>query len=223
MENSRKTRKQRILSILPAVLFTLALGAYPNIGYPDESHQDLAKKLSNPVADLIMVPLQGNYDGGIGPKDQGQRYYVNVEPVIPIFIGTDWNMISRTVLPVVIQQKDIFPGAGTQSGLGDTTQSLFFSPKKPTSGGLIWGLGPVFLLPTGTDDLLGSRKWGAGPTGVVLTQKGPWSLGLLANQIWSFAGDSNRSDVNAVQAEKTCGVALRNFSNQEAKKLARIG
>lgn len=76
-------------------------------------------------------------------------------------------------------------------------QSVFFSPKAPTAGGLIWGAGPVFLIPTGSSDLLTTGKWGAGPTGVMITQQGPWTVGALANHIWSFAGDSNRADVNA--------------------------
>lgn len=97
----------------------------------------------------------------------------------------------------MIAQDDIFPGAGDQTGFGDTAQSLFFSPVQPTAGGWIWGAGPVFLVPTANDDLLGGEKWGAGPTGVALKQDGPWTYGVLANHIWSFAGDNDRSDVNA--------------------------
>ncbi|MBA5779445.1 transporter [Stappia sp. F7233] len=156
---------------------------------------DLAKKLSNPVASLISVPFQFNYDTGYGPND-GDKAALNIQPVIPISINEDWNIISRTILPVV-WQNDIAGLSGTQFGLGDTTQSFFLSPKEPGPGGIIWGLGPVLLLPTGTDSLLSSEKWGAGPTGVVLKQSGPWTVGMLANQIWSFAGDSSRSDVNS--------------------------
>jgi hypothetical protein len=156
----------------------------------------LAKQLSNPVAALISVPFQSNWDRNIGPVDDGRRYTLNFQPVVPMSISQDWNLISRTILPV-IDQDNIFPGAGSQFGLGDTVQSLFFSPKASTAGGLIWGVGPVFLLPTATDDLLGTGKWGAGPTGVVLTQQGPWTVGALANHIWSFAGSSDRPGVNS--------------------------
>jgi hypothetical protein len=156
---------------------------------------DLAKKLSNPVASLISVPFQWNYDHGFGPSD-GNKVTLNIQPVVPITLNEHWNLISRTIVPVVWQD-DIAGNSGTQFGLSDTTQSFFFSPKEPTSGGIIWGLGPVMLLPTGTDDLLSSRKWGAGPTGVVLRQSGPWTYGGLANHVWSFAGDGNRSDVNS--------------------------
>lgn len=157
--------------------------------------EELAKKLSNPVASLISVPFQYNFDHNIGPVDEGHKHQLNFQPVIPVSIDADWNLISRTILPI-IGQDDIFPTAGSQFGLGDTVQSFFFSPKQPTNG-IVWGAGPVLLLPTGTDDLLSSEKWGAGPTAVALTQQGGWTVGILANHIWSFAGEQDRADVNS--------------------------
>ena len=154
----------------------------------------LAKKLSNPIAAMISVPFQFNYDGNYGPDEEGSRYVLNFQPVIPISLNEDWNVISRTILPFIYQ--DDIAGNDSQSGLGDTVQSLFFSPKEPTSGGLIWGVGPVFLLPTATDDLLGGEKWGVGPTAVVLKQAGPWTFGALFNHIWSFAGKDERADIS---------------------------
>jgi len=133
-----------------------------------DDSQELAKKLSNPIASLISVPFQFNYNGNIGPDEEGSQYYVNVQPVISITLNEDWNMISRTILPFIYQE-DIFPGAGSQTGLGDVTQSLFFSPSQSVNG-FTWGAGPVFLMPTATDELLGSEKWGAGPTAVALWQ-----------------------------------------------------
>ena len=176
-----------------AVFFFGAIFITPVLAQEDSA--ELAKKLSNPVAALISVPFQLNYDEGIGPAEDGKRWTLNVQPVIPFELDRDWNIISRTILPVVWQD-DIFPGAGSQFGIGDIVQSVFFSPKVPTAGGWIWGAGPVFLLPTGSDDLLTADKWGAGPTGVVLKQQGPWTYGALANHIWSFAGDSDRADVS---------------------------
>ena len=157
----------------------------------------LAKQLSNPVSSLISVPLQFNYDDGFNENDDGSKFTLNVQPVIPISISEHWNLISRTILPLV-SQDDIVVGAGGQSGLGDTLQSLFFSPKAPTTSGWIWGVGPAFLLPTATDDLLGSEKWAAGPTAVVLKQTAEgWTYGALVNHVWSFAGSGNRADLSS--------------------------
>ncbi|MAS43147.1 MAG: hypothetical protein CML46_08665 [Rhodobacteraceae bacterium] len=156
---------------------------------------DLAKKLSNPVASLISVPIQTNYDQGFGPAD-GSRVLTNIQPVYPITLSADWNLISRTILPVTWQE-DIAGNSGVQFGLGDVVQSLFLSPAEPGSNGVIWGVGPVALLPTATDDLLGSGKFGLGPTAVALKQFGPWTLGFLGNHIWSVAGEGSRNDVNA--------------------------
>lgn len=153
---------------------------------------ELAKALSNPVAALISVPLQYNYDETWG--EEGYRHMVNIQPVAPFSISEDWNLISRTILPVVYQE-DVIPGTD-QAGIGDITQSLFFSPKEPTSSGLIWGVGPVFLIPTGTDDL-GADTWGLGPTLVLLKQDGGWSYGALLNHIVDVAGvGSRRADIN---------------------------
>lgn len=156
---------------------------------------DLAKKLANPISSLISVPLQWNYDSNIGPADDGERATLNIQPVIPISLNNDWNLITRVILPVT-SQSDIFPGAGDQFGLGDTTISAFFSPTQPAFGKWIWGVGPVAVLPTATDSLLGAEKWGLGPTAVALTQSGPWTVGALANHVWSVGGDSSRADIN---------------------------
>lgn len=159
------------------------------------SDADLAQELSNPVADLITIPIQVNYDRGIGPLDDGWKLQTNIQPVIPFSMNDKWNLITRTIMPVTYQ-KDIFPGSGSDFGLGDINMSLFFSPKEPTSNGLIWGIGPVLLFPTATEPLLGARKWGAGPGIVALTMRGKWTLGLLANHLWSYAGDSDRQDIS---------------------------
>lgn len=155
----------------------------------------LAKQLSNPVAALISVPLQTNWDTGMGERD-GERLTLNVQPVVPIGISERWNMISRTIVPL-IDQNDVV-GDDSQSGLGDVSQSLFFSPKQPIAGGWLLGVGPAFLLPTATDDLLGGEQWAAGPTAVVLKQTATgWTYGALVNHLWSVAGEDDRAEVNA--------------------------
>jgi hypothetical protein len=160
----------------------------------DESN--LTKKLSNPISSLISVPFVMEYNENIGAADEGSVWKLNIQPVVPFTLNKDWNLISRTILPVISQDDIPVKGAG-ESGIGDIVQSLFFSPAAPTSSGLIWGVGPVFLLPTASDKVLGSEKWGIGPTAVFLKQEGPWTFGALLNHIESFAGDDNRSDISA--------------------------
>jgi hypothetical protein len=192
-----KPRRALILKALVMILcvFAVTVPAWCQDNAEESDAEALAKKLSNPVAALISVPFQLNYDENYGPFEEGSKLFINLQPVIPFSLNEDWNIISRTILPVV-RQEDLVPDCGSQTGLGDTVQSLFFSPKEPTSGGLIWGVGPVFLIPTATDELLGGEKWGIGPTGVVLKQSGPWTFGALLNHIWSFAGEDERNDID---------------------------
>lgn len=156
---------------------------------------ELALQLQNPVASLISVPFQSNFEWGGGRSSDGFRYTLNFQPVIPIPLGQHWNLISRTILPV-IHQEDVVRDV-TQTGMGDILQSFFFSPARPTRGGWIVGAGPVALLPTATTRFLGGEKLGFGPTAVVLRQQNGWTYGLLANHLWSVAGTAHTPNVNA--------------------------
>jgi hypothetical protein len=153
---------------------------------------DLAKKLQNPVAALISVPIQNNWDFNIGPAD-AMKYTANIQPVTPFSISDNWNLIIRTILPVIYAEATVnnplAPASAREDhyGLGDTTQSFFLSPKAPV-GGWILGAGPVGYYPTATDPALGAGQWGAGPTVVALRQEHGFTYGILANQIWSFTG-----------------------------------
>lgn len=178
-----------------SIVAALLIASTPCVAQADDaaSAEELAKKLANPIASLISVPFQLTYEQDIGPLDEGSRTILNIQPVLPFSLNDDWNVISRTILPVV-SQSDIAPGLGSQSGVGDIVQSVFFSPKAPTSGGWVWGAGPVVLIPTGSSTYLTADKWAAGPTAVALKQSGPWTYGALANHLWSFAGEDARQD-----------------------------
>lgn len=184
----------KLVATIAGLLSALASTASAQTAAEHGGDAELAKKLSNPVADLISVPFQFNYNGGFYEGD-GDQHYLNIQPVIPISIGQNWNLISRTIVPIY-SQDGVIPGEGSQFGFGATTQSFFFSPKAPTRAGLIWGVGPAFLIPTATDHIA-TNQWGAGITGVALVQRHGWTVGGLANHIWSLTGDSEDGDISA--------------------------
>jgi hypothetical protein len=181
-----------------------------------DQEADLAKKLNNPVAALISVPIQNNWDFGIGPA-HAMKYTANIQPVIPISISEDWNLIIRTIVPVIYQEAlDNRPGAPasvgqSHAGLGDTTQSFFFSPKAPV-GGWILAAGPVGYYPTASSDYLGGGQWGAGPTVLALRQEHGFTYGILANQIWSFAGQQGRTEVNATYLQPFVAFTTKTYT-----------
>jgi hypothetical protein len=156
-----------------------------------QSADELAKQTQNPVASLISVPLQGNWDFGIGEREASATT-LNIQPVMPFGVSKSANVILRVIMPLTSQ-----PAAdGTRlNGFGDIVATAFFSPQK--SGKIIWGAGPVFLLPSGTSASLSSEKFGIGPSVVALVQPGKWTIGALFNHIWSVSGANDRADVNS--------------------------
>jgi len=178
----------RVKMIIPLFSIMLVLIAH-NYAWP-ASTEELAKAAQNPIANMISLPLQNNINTGMGPDDETQNI-LNIQPVLPVSLNDDWLIITRTILPV-ISQPDILTHDGRINGLGDTSFSAFFSPKKSS---ITWGVGPVFLLPTATDDTLGADKWGTGASAIVLAMPGKWVIGSLFSNLWSVGGAGD-NDIN---------------------------
>lgn len=182
------------LLVLATALLVTASPA-PRAAEPGEpSTEQLAKDAQNPLANLISIPFQNNVNFGVGPANDQTQDVLNIQPVVPVGVAPAWNLITRTIIPLVWQPS--FSGGSTTFGLGDVTFTAFLSPAHP--GDLIWGVGPVATFPTATSPLIGSQStWGLGPSAVALTMPGPWVLGVLANNVWSIAG----ADANAMTVQ----------------------
>jgi hypothetical protein len=177
---------ERLISLV-LVLGLALLGVVAPSGAAELSEEELAKKTQNPVASLISIPFQNNTSYKFGPRERTQNV-MNIQPVIPISINEDWNLITRTILPVV-SQPSFVRGQDRQNGVGDTTLTLFASPVKPVGGEVIVGGGPVLNIPTASDDRLGADLWGLGLSAVALTMQGPVVTGALISQTWNLEGD----------------------------------
>ena len=154
--------------------------------------ENLAKASQNPIADLVSVPFQSNTNFNAGPFNRTQEV-LNIQPVVPMHLDQDWTLISRTIVPVLSQPSPL--SNSNTNGIGDTTEELFLTPAHP--GNLIWGVGPVFTVPSATDPILGTGKVLFGPTAVFLTTPGHWVIGVLVLNQWSVGGDPLRPAVNA--------------------------
>ncbi|MBK9332652.1 MAG: hypothetical protein IPM96_09710 [Ignavibacteria bacterium] len=178
--------------VLKTVIFFTILISGKSSFSQDEGAQNVAKALSNPVANMYSVPFQNNFQFGIG-EQKGYKYLLNFQPVIPVSLGKNINLINRAIFPIIFQNKVI--GSDRQNGMGDILYTAFFSPAKSK---IIWGIGPAASLPTATDSLLGTKKLLLGPSVVVLGQPGSWTLGFLANNLWSVAGSESRSEITSL-------------------------
>jgi hypothetical protein len=183
--NRHRQSKGHLLSAAALLAATLLAPS----AHAELSAEDLAKIAQNPVGNLISVPIQENAYFNVGPLD-GTQNVVNIQPVIPFSVNDDWNIITRTILPI-ISQPAFAPGQGGVSGIGDVQVSAFLSPAKP--GAWIWGVGAITQLPTHTNDRLGNNNVGLGPTFVVLHLEhgSPWVYGVLANNVWSVGSSGN--------------------------------
>jgi len=190
-----------LATCLVALASTVADAQQPATAAPGEDKSaQLAKKLSNPISDLVSVPLQFNWEQEVGPLELSQ-FILNIQPVMPFELNKSWNMIARVILPFIGQPPLVVDGESA-SGVGDITASFFFSPK--SKGGFTWGVGPAFVLPASYQPTIGSGHWSIGPTAVALKQQGPWTIGALWNQVWSVAGDDRREDVNQMFLQPFC-------------------
>ena len=183
------------LKVLP-ILFSLCSVAIGRAQEDPESSSsevsELAQQAQNPVADLISLPFQNNTSFGIGPDNRVQNT-LNIQPVYPIKLNENWNLITRTIMPI-ITQPDLSQSSGSSTGLGDISFTGFFSPSKPSK--IIWGAGPAISIPTASRDIPGFERWAIGPSVVALTIRGPWVIGVLTNNIWSIGSSDTKPDVN---------------------------
>ena len=185
------------IKIIQALLMTTLLLGLSTMSTAQEQKtgaSDLAKAAQNPIAAMISLPFQNNTNFNIGPQE-GTQNILNIQPVWPVDLNPKWNLITRTILPV-ISQPEFVSGQGRTNGIGDIQFSAFFSPKEPTEAGWIWGAGLIAQLDTASDDKLGAGKWGLGPTAVALKVDDQWVYGGLINNVWSVAGDDDRADIN---------------------------
>ena len=184
-----RSREHAQFAAVMAAVVTLSLLSPPL--WAQES-SEIAKQAQNPIASLISVPIENDFNPQTGVKKE-DSYVLELKPVIPLRISNDWTVITRTVIPV-IQAPFLAPGLDGATGVGDVQLSLFLSPTK--AGPVIWGAGPVVSFPTASQEILGTKKVSAGPTAVVLRIQGHWLFGTLVQNLFSVAGPIGRPDVN---------------------------
>jgi hypothetical protein len=205
----KNSRVCNLMKFSMSVLFIMIM-LLPLVAAAEQSQEELAKATLNPLASLVSLPIQNNWDLGMGEAD-ATRYTMTVKPVIPFSLGSSYNLITRTIVPYIASESPVI-GGDRVTGLGDINQSFFFSPKD-TVGGWIVGFGPLFLYPTASIEALGSEKWSAGPTGVALKQDNGFTYGMLFYHIWSFAGNDKRADVSATYLQPFVSYTTKTYTS----------
>ncbi len=195
MTEKLKKMKIKVIAAIALIYISFNVCAFAQENPKPEANDAaaIAKKLANPIGALISLPFQNNMDLGIGDYN-GSRNTLNIQPIVPFSLNSKYSLITRYIVPVIAQY-DITGENTQQAGLADALVSGWIS-NAVVKNGFVWGLGGAFLIPTATDDLLGTKKLGVGPTAIALKQAKGWTVGILVNQIWSVAGDAERSDVN---------------------------
>jgi hypothetical protein len=204
---TRGPQVRAALGILAVAVSILCRGVVPAFAQESSAQgtSEVAKQAQNPIANVISVPLENDFYPHTG-IDKDDSYVLEMKPVVPFKLGNDWNLITRTIIPIV-QVPDLSPTMQGTSGLGDIQTSLFFSPAKVDK--IIWGAGPVISLPTATEDILGTKKTSIGPTAVALTIQGHWLFGTLVQNLFSVAGPRERPDVNQMLMQPFVNYNLR--------------
>jgi hypothetical protein len=176
---------------MTGTMLALAAAVMPALVLAAPTPEELAKMAQNPIANLITVPFQNNTNFNVGPQS-GTQNVLNIQPVIPVSLNRDWNLITRTILPV-LTQPGFVPDQGSTTGLGDIQFSAFASPSN--AAGLIWGAGAIVQAPTHSNARLGNDRWGLGPTAVALHLRpgDPWVYGALVNNVWSVGSGDDPS------------------------------
>ena len=206
-----------VIVVLFIMLTSSVIQAGTGDGHIDPGENELselAKSVQNPLADILILSIQNNTNFNFGPQEKTQNV-LNIQPVYPVNLNDDWNLLTRTIVPV-ISQPGLVPGQERKNGIGDVQFSALFAPVETTSGGWLWGAGVITQLDTATNDRLGSGKWGLGPTALALKIADEWVYGALVNNIWDVAGDDDRADLNQMLIQPFINY---NFPNKPGRYL----
>ena len=192
---------KRLHKLLAGITCILVLG--PVYAADNESASiDIAREDQNPITRFYTVRFEDNAQFGFGPDDEVLNFF-RIQPLVPVKLSEDWHLVTRAIIPIVHQ-----PWPESTDGLSDIGLNFFLTPGR--AGKFIWGVGPALILPTATDDKIGTEKWSAGPAVAAVYYTGPWVIGAVAQNVWSFAGEDERNDVNLMTVRPLINYNLPN-------------